>query len=265
MIVPAGEVSPQTGRLVVLLCGPAGAGKTTAARHSGLTVYDRDDPQWTGERHFLAALRRLGRTPTARAVVIRAGASSSARAKAAALVQATHVYLLTAPPDELGRRIAHRGRADAQQGLASIRTWHAQHDQDDGVRAFPGWDALGPGTTPPPQRAPSSASSRYRRRGTTTQRGLGNGHQRLRTQLLPGALGTSCPGPWVGPRSPRCTGLMVDPKRMDLDDRVPRALGGRSTRDGARICCSACNRGAGARLGNAMRRRSVTPVQSRRW
>jgi hypothetical protein len=97
--------------------------------------------------------------------------------------------------------------------------------------------------------------SRWRRRGNTTQRGLGHGHQALRRLLLPTALGTACPGPWYGPRSPRCTGLMTDPRRMDLDDRVPRALGGHSTVTGARICCQPCNRSSGARLGNQLRRK----------
>ena len=66
-------------RLVVLLFGPAGAGKTTAARSSGLTVFDRDDEKWSGERQFTQALRRLALDPSARAVVIRSGATSSAR------------------------------------------------------------------------------------------------------------------------------------------------------------------------------------------
>lgn len=247
---------PPEDRLVVLLCGPAGAGKTTTARASGLTVYDRDDPQWTGERHFLAVLRRLGRDPDARAVVIRAGASSSARAKAAALIQATHVYLLTASPAELGHRVAHRARADTRHGLASIRTWWERHDIADGVADWPGWDMLGPANyRPGPQPAARPSASRWAARGTTTQRGLGHGHQAMRAALLPAAIGTPCPGPWSGPRSRRCTGLMTDPKRMDLDDRVPRMFGGRSTVDGARICCSPCNRGHGARLGNAQRTR----------
>lgn len=99
-------------------------------------------------------------------------------------------------------------------------------------------------------------------RGTTTQRGLGGGHQKLREKLLPTAYGTLCPGPWQGRRSVNCTGIMVSRRLMDLDDRVPRILGGTSTTTGARICCSPCNRGAGAALGNrrrAARRRATRP------
>lgn len=138
-----------TTRIVVLLCGPAGAGKTTAAHASTLTVYDRDDPQWPDERTFTRALAHLRTNPTARAVVIRSGATSSARAKAAILIGATHMYVLTAPPRELGHRVAHRGRADQRHGLASIKDWHARHDRRDGINDFPGWSAV-PGLTGAP-------------------------------------------------------------------------------------------------------------------
>lgn len=132
-----------SGRIVVLLCGPPGAGKTTAARQSGLTVYDRDDEQWHSERQFRAKIAELATNPNARAVVIRAGASSSARRKAADLIGATHVYLLTEDPRELAHRVATRNRADKRNGLASIKTWFTQHDRADNVREFPGWsDAL---------------------------------------------------------------------------------------------------------------------------
>jgi hypothetical protein len=83
-------------------------------------------------------------------------------------------------------------------------------------------------------------------RGTTTERGLGYDHQRRRAALLPAAIGTHCP---LGV-SPRCTGLMTDPRLMQLDHSTPRALGG--TR-GDRIVCASCNASAGATLGNQLR------------
>lgn len=129
-------------RLVVLLCGPAGAGKTTAARASGLQVFDRDDPDWLSEKHFTTRLADLARDPLAQAVVIRSGATSSARAKAARLVAATHVFVLTEPVPELERRIRERGRADKVAGVQSVRSWWHRFDRDDGVQDFPGWPAV---------------------------------------------------------------------------------------------------------------------------
>lgn len=131
-------------RLVVVLCGPPGAGKTTAARESGLEVFDRDDPQWSGEGEFRRALHEVGRDRTARAVVIRSGATSSARAKAAQLVDATHVFVLLASEVELKRRVRARGRADLVTGIASVPRWLDSFDRTDGVPDFPGWDSLSP-------------------------------------------------------------------------------------------------------------------------
>lgn len=130
-------------RLIVLLCGPPGAGKTTAARASGLLVYDRDDEHWTGEAQYRAALRALGSQPGARAVVIRAGASSTARRTAAQMIGATHTYLITAPRDELKRRLIERRRDDWRGTLMGVDRWHEQHDRRDSVAEFAGWDALG--------------------------------------------------------------------------------------------------------------------------
>lgn len=135
-----------TERLVVLLCGPPGAGKTTAARASGLDVYDRDDPHWHNDRAFTAALTQLGRDPNARAVVIRSCATSADRARVAAQVRATHVHLILG--DHHAARITRRGRADRDRTIAGVTRWLARHDRQDGVTDFPGWPAiLGTGAT----------------------------------------------------------------------------------------------------------------------
>jgi hypothetical protein len=104
-------------------------------------MFDRDDAEWASESHFRARISELAHNEDARAVVIRAGATSSARAKAALLIGATHTYLLTADPRDLAHRVASRNRADKRAGLASIKTWFDQFDRLDGVRDFPGWEA----------------------------------------------------------------------------------------------------------------------------
>lgn len=131
-----------SGRIVVLLCGPAGAGKSTAARESGLTVFDRDDEQWTSEQQFTTALARLADDDHARAVVIRSGSSSSARARTAKLVAATHTFVIRAERDELVRRIRQRARGDEQQTIASLDRWFDRFDDDDHVRPFDGWRSV---------------------------------------------------------------------------------------------------------------------------
>lgn len=132
-------------RRVVLLCGPPGAGKTTAAIEGAvkhrLTVYDRDDARWASEREFVAALRKVGYDRDAQAVVIRSAASSSARKKAARLVDATEVYLITGDMRELERRVADRGR-DVRREIAGLHGWFNRFDHGDGVTEFPGWDNI---------------------------------------------------------------------------------------------------------------------------
>lgn len=132
------------GRLVVILCGPPGAGKTTAAQASGLTVYDRDDPQWPNEPAFRTAISTLAHQTNARAVVIRSGATSTARAKAATLTAATHIYLLTATQAELQHRITARHRGDTRTASAGLRDWLTNHDLNDHIPPFPGWPNIGP-------------------------------------------------------------------------------------------------------------------------
>lgn len=87
--------------------------------------------------------------------------------------------------------------------------------------------------------------------GSTTARGYGTEHQRLRSATLASAYGTACA---------RCGQIMIEGQALDLDHT--------DTRDGYRgFSHRRCNRAAGARKGNANRRRKATTnaTTSREW
>lgn len=130
-------------RTVILLFGPAGAGKTTTARQApdGYTIYDRDDPPWRHhtEAHFRQAIAAIAHNPQAKAVIIRAGATSTARAAATRLTAATHGYLIKPDKATCHQRAGHRRRHDVHTNHASIETWFARFDHNDGCPLWPGW------------------------------------------------------------------------------------------------------------------------------
>lgn len=147
-------------RLVVALFGPSGAGKTTIARsQQDLVVFDRDDPQWRagGEKRFRAAIKQLAHDPNAKACVIRAGATSSARRKSLADIGATHGFIVMPSKDVCHYQAGHRRRQDAKTSHASIETYYAGFDHDDNLPFWPGsWDkafAMELGYAPRPMRA----------------------------------------------------------------------------------------------------------------
>lgn len=129
-------------RLVVVLFGPSGAGKTTIAQAAppDLDIYDRDDPHWAnrGEAHFRRAIAQLANQPDAHAVVIRSGRTSNARTHALRLTAATHGYLVLPSRATCHQQAGHRRRHDARNSHAYIDDWFNKFDHDDGMPRWPG-------------------------------------------------------------------------------------------------------------------------------
>jgi hypothetical protein len=81
-------------------------------------------------------------------------------------------------------------------------------------------------------------------RRTTTEKGLGYAHQRLRKALLSSLV--------PGSRCPRCGEAMLPHiQALDLDHAVPRSQGGAG--GPSRLAHASCNRRHGAELANQAR------------
>jgi hypothetical protein len=93
---------------------------------------------------------------------------------------------------------------------------------------------------------------------STTARGYGYTHQRMRAALLPGAYGKHCPHWGI---DPECTGLMLPGQDLDLDHNDDRT-GYRG------MAHASCNRRAGSAKAHALHDREPDPEDpctSRPW
>lgn len=222
------------GRMVVALFGSPGAGKSTLARVSGLTVYDRDDAEWRtrGERAFAAALARLA-TADARAVVIRSGATSSSRHQTLAAIRATHGFIVTASERECHKRVARRGRSDRDRGQGAVTKWFDVFDHDDRLPEWPegGWPAVFD--------MPPFISELRRRKPPPASRGYGPAHRAMRRAVaVDVAAGRGVCAKCGQPIRPN--------DKWDLGHSDDRA-----TYTGPEH--ASCNRSAGASYGNRLR------------
>ena len=128
---PIDLLPSEIDRRVVLVCGPPGAGKTTYAHTLGLEVYDLDDDKWHGsDALFRAALVELREKPRARAVVIRTGATISARQKSATMMGATECVVIDTDLATCVERIKQRGRTSPPINVQvkGARDWWAKHE-----------------------------------------------------------------------------------------------------------------------------------------
>lgn len=236
-------------RIVVVLFGPSGAGKTTIARASGLKLFDRDDEPWKhlGEKAFGRAIRRLAIDEFAQAVVIRAGATSKARAASIRSLGATHAFLVEAPQHVCHSRAYARGRWDERRSHHFIDDWFARHDRHDRIALWPGsWDeALAHPIVLPPFMP--------KRVDTRNKAGDPRGTQawaRLRAQVY--AEETHCwrCGRWVDQTLPRNHRMS---RTADHLDQVARGGAGIPDRSRVRLAHWGCNSARGARVDPELR------------
>ncbi len=131
------------GRQVVLICGPAGAGKSTLAHSLGLTVFDLDDPHWNGsDALFRQAIGQLATDEHAQAAVIRSAATLSARQDAARLCGATVVTVLDTDLDTCVARIAERKRTKPpiKAQIAAAQDWWRKYEPGPVMLTAAGFD-----------------------------------------------------------------------------------------------------------------------------
>jgi hypothetical protein len=121
-------------RLVVVLAGPTGAGKTHWALHQGLAVWDWDAAGRNPARYD-EGLAVIAANPDALVAVERQAPLIEQRVLLALKCEATHVYVLDPGEDIVHERIEARGRPAAAHEHDAAQLWysryvpHPQHPQ----------------------------------------------------------------------------------------------------------------------------------------
>lgn len=123
-------------RLVVVIAGPTGAGKTTWAQRAGLDVLDWESAGRSAER-FLAMCAVVRYDRRARVAVERQAPLAVERETYAYATDASRIYVLAPPLEVTLERIALRGRRAMWHELGAAHRWYGAYQPTDKHRPPP--------------------------------------------------------------------------------------------------------------------------------
>jgi hypothetical protein len=118
-----------TGREVVLVVGPPGAGKSTWAESSGLLHLERE--QFPSDGRFRTAVTAAVAVDGARVAVVRCCASQAEEDEWVRLIGATRVEVVSAPLETCLTRIEQRRRPRWVEEIDAARRWFQYRSSDN--------------------------------------------------------------------------------------------------------------------------------------